>query len=102
MNDAVILAGPHESIIGVGGTNVGAAFQGDFLITRYLADGDVDTSSTGSQGAVETGLPGGGGYATACLLDAERGTVIAAGGISMSGQQGVGVARYLLKGGGRR
>ena len=83
VNDAVMLPGPHESIIGVGGTNVGAAFQGDFLMTRYLADGDVDTSSTGSQGAVETGLPGGGGYATACLLDAERGTVTAAGGISM-------------------
>jgi uncharacterized delta-60 repeat protein len=98
VNDAVMLPGTHESIIGVGGTNVLAAFQGDFLMTRYLADGEVDTSSTGSQGAVETGLPEGGGYATACLLDAERGTVTAAGGISMSGQQGVGLARYLLNG----
>lgn len=98
VNDAAIVAGTAESIIGVGGTNVLAAFQGDFLITRYLADGDVDTSSTGAQGAVETALPGGGGYATACFLDAERGTVTVAGGISMPGQQGVGLARYLLNG----
>ena len=98
VNDAVLLPGPHQSIIGVGGTNVLAAFQGDFLLTRYLTDGDVDTSSTSSQGGVETGVPGGGGYATACLLDAERGTITLAGGISMSGQQGVGLARYLLNG----
>lgn len=98
VNDAVIVPGAHESIVGVGGTNVGAAFQGDFLLTRYLADGDVDTSSTGALGAIETGLSRGGGYATACLLEAERGTVTLAGAISMSGGQGVGLARYVLDG----
>ncbi len=98
VNDAVILPGARESIIGVGGTNVLAAFQGDFLITRYLADGDLDTSFTGAEGALETALPGGGGYATACVVDTVQDRLIVAGGTSTGGQQGVGLARYVLDG----
>jgi uncharacterized delta-60 repeat protein len=95
--DADILPGTSDSIIAAGGTEAGG-LRGSFLITRYVAGGDVDTLSTGPRGAVETAVPGGGGYATACIVDPHQSTLTVAGAISASGTQGVGLARYLLTG----
>ncbi len=96
VNDAVLEPGAHEGIVAIGGTRISDAFQGDFLITRFLGDGDVDTLSTGPRGAVESALPEGGGQATAAVYDPEGHVLTVAGGVSVPNGTAVGLARYVL------
>lgn len=98
VNDAVLQPGAHPGLIGVGGTQITSAFDGDLLVTRLLGDGDVDTLSTGPAGAVESPVPDGGGRATAAVYDAELHAVTVAGGASSHGRTGIALARYVLPG----
>ena len=96
VNDAVLQAGAHEAIIGVGATKISSAFVGQFLVTRYTGDGDVDTVFSGPSGAVETPFPAGGGQISSCLLDPQASMLTVAGGVFTGGHTGIGLARYLL------
>lgn len=96
VNAGVVQPGAHEALVGVGGTQISSAFNGDLLVTRFLADGDVDTLSTGPEGAVETAVPDGGGQATAAVYQADQHTLTVAGGVSCHGRNGIGLARYEL------
>lgn len=98
VNAAVLEPGVHEAFIGVGGTQTSSAFQGDFLVTRFLADGDVDTLSTGRAGAVESPVPEGGGAATASVYDPDTHELTVAGGVSRGDRTCIGLARYRLPG----
>lgn len=98
VNDAVLQPGAHEGIIGVGATQILSDFNGDFLVTRFLADGDVDTLSTGPEGAVESPVPGGGGQATAAVYDPDTHGLTVAGGVSRGDRTCIGLARYRLPG----
>ena len=89
--------GAHEPIIGVGGTQTSSAFAGQFLITRYTGDGDVDTLFSGPSGAVETPFPAGGGKISSCLLDSQAGTLTVAGGVFTGGRTGIGLAPDSLR-----
>ena len=96
VNDAVLQPGAREGIIGVGGTKNLSAFQGDFLVARFLADGDVDTLSTGPAGAVESPVPGGGGQISTAVYNEDAHALTVAGGVYSEGRTGIGLARYLL------
>lgn len=96
--DAVLQPGAHLRIIGVGGTQISSDFNGDFLVFRYLDDGDIDTQFSGPGGAIETPFPNGTGYASSCVYDADAKTLTVAGGVFSGDNSGIGLVRYLLKG----
>jgi uncharacterized delta-60 repeat protein len=98
VNDAVLQPGAHLRIIGVGGTQIFSDFNGDFLISRYLDDGDIDTQFSGPAGAIETPVPNGTGYASSCVYDADANTLTVAGGVFSGHNSGIGLVRYLLSG----
>jgi hypothetical protein len=98
VNGAVLQPGAHEGIIAVGGTQTSSGFQGQFLLARYLEDGDIDTQFSGQEGAIETPFPNGTGHASSCVYDADTNTLTVAGGVSSADTSGIGLVRYLLRG----
>ncbi|MBV9096186.1 MAG: hypothetical protein JO132_20315 [Streptosporangiaceae bacterium] len=98
INDAVLQPGGRLRIIGVGGTQISSDFQGEFLVSGYLDDGDIDTQFSGPAGAIETPFPNGTGFASSCVYDADANTLTVAGGVFSGGKSGIGLQRYLLSG----
>ena len=98
INDAMLQPGAHLGIIGVGGTQIFSDFNGEFLVSGYLDDGDIDTQFSGPDGAIETPFANGTGWGSSCVYDAEANTLTVAGGVFSGGKSGIGLVRYLVNG----
>src|SRR5262249_55061322 len=96
VNDAVLQRDAQDAIIGVGGTESLSAYNGEFLVTRFLPTGDVDTRGAGRTGVVLTVFPGGSGQAGAAVYDPQARTLTLAGTVSQTDHDGIGLARYLI------